>query len=105
VRRRRQPYRPDEDAAIRAEGGPRLSLSVDAARRLCAELPGRNTDSILLRARYLRMRDGMMKPRAGEGDAPVLRRCLGCGGRFEAPGRFIRVCAPCKNSDAWRCGA
>jgi len=31
----------------------------------------------------------------------VTRKCMNCDNTFEAPGRFIRVCPPCKKTDAF----
>ena len=32
------------------------------------------------------------------------RRCLICGQRFRAPGPFLRICGPCKESEEWQSG-
>jgi|JI9StandDraft_2_1071091.scaffolds.fasta_scaffold281739_3 hypothetical protein len=33
------------------------------------------------------------------------RCCLICGQRFRAPGPFLRICGPCKESEEWQGGA
>jgi hypothetical protein len=37
--------------------------------------------------------------------AALHRRCLICGQRFRAPGPFLRICGPCKESEEWQGGA
>ena len=32
------------------------------------------------------------------------RRCLICGQGFRAPGPFLRICGPCKESEEWQDG-
>lgn len=32
----------------------------------------------------------------------VIRNCLRCGNKFEASGKYIRVCGRCKNSEEWK---
>lgn len=103
-----RPYTPAEDAAIRAAMGPLLRQSRAIARQLAAELPGRNEDSILNRARYLRIQQDYQKPVARPRAEPPQvwkRRCLGCPETFKATSPFIRMCEACKRSGAWRAGA
>lgn len=108
MRKPGRPYTPEEDALIRAAMGPLLRQSVAIARELCARMPGRDENSILLRARYLRITQDHQKPgHRPRAEAPRVwnRRCLGCPDTFKAASPFIRLCDACKRSHAWRAGA
>jgi hypothetical protein len=97
-----QPWTAEEDATLRAGG----ALLAEIAAQL-----GRSYDGV--RSRWKRLRAATPEPARSvevrfpqwRKPAPALqevveRECLSCRKQFRTT-RFVRVCPPCKKSEAW----
>jgi hypothetical protein len=99
--KRRWTHQDDEvllEAVVRRD-----AVLTNAELRRLSEQLGRTEAGVADRVSVLRQRLGVMR-RGPDGEL-MTRTCLSCGTRFQAQGRFIRVCHGCKAQDAWRAGA
>jgi hypothetical protein len=93
----------EEDEVLLATVVRRNAVLTNAELQRLSREFNRSAPGVAHRLSVLRARNAA--PRRGTEREAVTRTCLSCGTRFQAQGRFIRVCHGCKAQDAWRAGA